>query len=1163
MRKPTQRHRSPIEAIEPRLLLSTTIYVDANASSPTHDGTSWPTAFTDLQQALAIASAGDEIHVADGVYKPTSGTDRTVAFQLKNGVQIFGGFAGSGAADPDLRDPGTQVTTLSGDIGVVGSPGDNSNSVVSAGGVDLTALIDGFTITAAGGGGAIDSLSGCPTISNCVVTGSSIFAIRIRAASPLITHCIFDQNAGTYSGGAIRAFSNSSPTITGCSFSENLVVGRNVVGGAVYCDASTAIVSDCSFVRNTASAYGGAIAGNNAALLISNCQFSRNSSANGGAVRTNGGTTTITGCSFTENSASSSGGAVAGSDSQWTITNSTFVRNAADDGASQGSGGALACVKIYQRVNTCTDCRFYGNRARLDGGVGGFPAEMLNCVFVGNSAGRYGSISNSYLYLYSSTAVANIGGTAPDTAVLRSAYSSILWKNQDTLRPTTSSYSDFDFPFFGTGNRFADPKFVRNPSPGADGVWGTSDDDYGDLRLRPESPLIDAGRNDDASGVILDAAGNPRFVDLATVPDTGVGAPPIMDIGAYELQPGVYASIGSRRNVAGGTDLILPGFGASSNAGPLDYAWDLDADGQFDDASGPNAVIPTAGLPQGTTLSVSLRVTDSRGQAATDSSLVTVVGVNLYVDSRATGGNTGASWTDAMNNLAQAMEIAGMGQTIKVAAGTYRPTSTSDRLASFVLYDQIRLQGGYAGAASPTPDARNPLLYPTTLSGDIGQIGDSSDNSMHIVSGNDLGTSTLIDGFTFTGASATGLELVGLSSALSVRNSKLTITHCLFTANQGAAFASGDPVFDRCEFIRNSSGLSLGSGGQVINSSFYGNLGTAASGVSASFVGCVFVGNGNGCQIGVGSIVNCTVTYNLHAGIMMNSSSGVIANTISWANPRDISVSGFLPNVITSTIGNDPLYYRNPGPGTDRTWGTLDDDYGDLRLRFGTPCFDVAENGMVPANVTTDFAGNPRFVDVPGQRDPGAIVDVGAYERVAPFADPAFLVDGPGPAVQVVFGFDVDPASLDAGDLLLTNVTSGQPVSRAVSVGYDVPSRTATWTLTGPLPDGNYRATLPAASVTDTNGSPALGANLSFDFFALAGDANRDRVVDVNDLSILAMNWQGSGKVFSQGDFNYDGKVDAKDLGILSTHWQQMLPPPAAPVRAPVRTPTRVAALVL
>ena len=84
-----------------------------------------------------------------------------------------------------------------------------------------------------------------------------------------------------------------------------------------------------------------------------------------------------------------------------------------------------------------------------------------------------------------------------------------------------------------------DPGFVRNPSPGADGVWGTADDDYGDMRLRPLSPAIDAGFGDQGAPDPLvpptDKDDNPRYDDLA-VGNVGVGTPNYVDIGAYERQ---------------------------------------------------------------------------------------------------------------------------------------------------------------------------------------------------------------------------------------------------------------------------------------------------------------------------------------------------------------------------------------------------------------------------------------------------------------------------------------------------------------------------------------------------------------------------------------------------------------------------------------------------
>ena len=68
-------------------------FVKADATSP-GTGVSWGEAFPDLQSALANIECM-EIWVAAGTYKPTTGTDRTATFPLKNGVSVYGGFAGT------------------------------------------------------------------------------------------------------------------------------------------------------------------------------------------------------------------------------------------------------------------------------------------------------------------------------------------------------------------------------------------------------------------------------------------------------------------------------------------------------------------------------------------------------------------------------------------------------------------------------------------------------------------------------------------------------------------------------------------------------------------------------------------------------------------------------------------------------------------------------------------------------------------------------------------------------------------------------------------------------------------------------------------------------------------------------------------------------------
>ena len=120
--------------------------------------------FNGLQSALSASLYGDEIWIAAGTYFPTAGTDRTISFNLKNGVAMYGGFAGTETSQSQ-RDFETNVTTLSGDIGIMGDDSDNSYHVIVGGDINFTVLeggnisinnstrVDGFTITAGNANG--------------------------------------------------------------------------------------------------------------------------------------------------------------------------------------------------------------------------------------------------------------------------------------------------------------------------------------------------------------------------------------------------------------------------------------------------------------------------------------------------------------------------------------------------------------------------------------------------------------------------------------------------------------------------------------------------------------------------------------------------------------------------------------------------------------------------------------------------------------------------------------------------------------------------------------------------------------------------------------------------------------------------------------------------
>ncbi|MCX7013974.1 MAG: hypothetical protein NTW86_15715, partial [Candidatus Sumerlaeota bacterium] len=69
------------------------LYVRADAA-PGGDGSSWERACNRLQDALERAKAGDDVWVAAGTYYPTDTGDHEASFALKQGVAVYGGFAG-------------------------------------------------------------------------------------------------------------------------------------------------------------------------------------------------------------------------------------------------------------------------------------------------------------------------------------------------------------------------------------------------------------------------------------------------------------------------------------------------------------------------------------------------------------------------------------------------------------------------------------------------------------------------------------------------------------------------------------------------------------------------------------------------------------------------------------------------------------------------------------------------------------------------------------------------------------------------------------------------------------------------------------------------------------------------------------------------------------
>ncbi len=309
-------------------------YVDAAVTLTMTDGISWTSAYTSLQDALAEAQAGDEIWVAAGVYYPDEGRGQTnnvvtASFGLKDGVEIYGGFAAT-ETQRSQRQPKTNVTVLSGDID--GDDGTDSNGVVTATanisgtnayhvifnrGVSSTAVLDGFTITA---GQADVGSNTCPN--NC---GGGMLNIR---SSPQINQVSFSGNFARFGGGMFNR-ENSHPEMSQVSFSGNFAVDR---GGGMYNSNSTRPeISQVSFSGNSAAFNGGGMYNWNSSPKISQVSFSGNQAGNGGGMyNQNSSNPKMSQVSFSGNSAAFNGGGMFNQGSHPQISNSIFWGNAAN-----------------------------------------------------------------------------------------------------------------------------------------------------------------------------------------------------------------------------------------------------------------------------------------------------------------------------------------------------------------------------------------------------------------------------------------------------------------------------------------------------------------------------------------------------------------------------------------------------------------------------------------------------------------------------------------------------------------------------------------------------------------------------------------------------------------------------------------------------------------
>ncbi|MGB4775924.1 MAG: gliding motility-associated C-terminal domain-containing protein, partial [Daejeonella sp.] len=256
------------------------------------NGSSWENAAQGSQLQTRMNAAGAQYALDNtkktrfwlkaGTYYPTidptdnGGTERDKTFLLKNGVGLYGGFAGT-ETTLEQRDIAKNQSILSGDLGTLDDITDNAYHVVVSVNNDATVVLDGLTIEK----GNADKNDLFIIIANNNTRRDFGAGIFNSQSSLTITNSVFKKNTAQLHGGGMYN-SYSSLIITNSVFKENTAQGQ---GGAILSEGESSFLTiiNSVFNANTAQETGGAI--NNdfqSSLTITNSVFSANIAQSGG-----------------------------------------------------------------------------------------------------------------------------------------------------------------------------------------------------------------------------------------------------------------------------------------------------------------------------------------------------------------------------------------------------------------------------------------------------------------------------------------------------------------------------------------------------------------------------------------------------------------------------------------------------------------------------------------------------------------------------------------------------------------------------------------------------------------------------------------------------------------------------------------------------------------
>ena len=887
------------------------------------------------------------------------------------------------------------------------------------------------------GGGGIDNDRGTVTLTNSTVSDNrAIQGGGVRngeyessLGTVTLTNSTVSGNYADGTGGGIYHF--GTVMLTNSTVSDN---SAGVGAGGIYIAewqgySGTLMLTNSTVSDNRGQYWGGGIY-NGGTVTLTDSTVSGNSTtwihAGGGGGIDNGGTLTLTNSTVSGNSAAygSPGGGITNYDGTVTLVNSTVSGNSADYGGGIYNEGTL----------TLTNSTVSGNSADYGGGIlnlYGGTVTLTNSTVSGNYAGSWGG---------------GISNTGWDGNVGTLTLNNTIVALNDA--PTGSDVHDDGGTVTNNSSLVGvDPLFVRNPSDGGDG-WGddpdtpdideSANDDYGDLRLQPGSPAIDAGDNallptdefdvdgdgDVAEVLPMDLARHQRIRGAR------------VDIGAYEYSvTGTNYAVNSLADVVAADGVVTLREAIEAANTNTAVTPDVPAGSAtlqdvitFDQA----ALSAEAGVAVGEPVTITLggtqlEITDSLAIHGLGADILTIDADGRSRVFHVSGAETEVDLTG--------LTITGGAVTDANGGGVYIGSGTLTLTNSTVSGNSASDGGGGIYSESGTV-----TLTHSTVSGNSAAWGGGIDSQFgtavltnSTVSGNVAedagGISNWKGTVTLTNSTVSGNLASWVGGGIATRGT-LALTNTTVSGNS----ATGERSLDN----RGGGGIYNEEGTVTLtNSTVSGNsaMDDYGGGIYNDLDGTLTLTN---------STVSGNTAVDYGGGIYNDSGTVTLNNTIVALNDAptvaDIVNGTFTNN--SSLVGLDPLFVRNPSDGGDG-WGddpatagvdeSANDDYGDLRLLPTSPAIDAGDSALLPAD-EFDVDGDGDVAEVlpmdlaRHQRIRGPRVDIGAYE---------YAVTGTNYAVNSL-------ADVVAADGVVTLREAIEAANTNTAVTPDVPAGSAT-----------------------------------------------------------------------------------------------------------------------